>query len=99
MPRLPAMAVPPITVPIIRNGKFSREDVSERAERLREQATDQHALGAEAVAEQAERDPSAHPCQPLDTIDRDRSQHRDSAGDRIAHGMDDRTRMRGAAQE
>ena len=56
-------------------------------------------LGAEPVAEQAERDAAAHARQPFDAVDRDRRDQRDAAGDGIAHGMEDRTGMRGAAEE
>src|ERR1700730_14294904 len=128
MPRLPAMAVPPITVPIIRSGKvsgartakerlvsakekakqrrqgiergeFAHEDVTERTERLREQAEDEHPLGAKAVAEQAEGYTATHSGEAFHAVDGDRGDHRYAATDGVAHGVDDRSRMRGAAEE
>jgi hypothetical protein len=60
---------------------------------------DQDALRSKAVAEQAERDAPAEARESLHAIYRHRQHQRYAAGHRVAHGVEDRAGVRGAAEE
>jgi cysteine synthase len=69
------------------------------ADGLDHQPCDDHAPRAEPVPQQSEQDAAAETRHPFDAVDRDRRHGRQAAGQRVAHRVEDRAGMSGAAEE
>jgi len=83
----------------VKRAKIAHEEIGERPEGLEQQPAHQHVLGAELVSKDAEGHTAAHARQAFHAVDRNCGDQRNAAADGVAHRMEDRAGVRGAAEE
>ena len=77
--------------------ELEHREIGRDAQRLHQQAADQHRLGAETVRHRAEQQTAAESGKAGEAVDGDRGQRRNAADHGVAHHVEDRAGMRRAA--